>query len=51
MITEPYKIKTGWAVKITRRNQTTYQVSSSDYQSIVDYRNEFLAEQAKKRGR
>lgn len=43
MITEPYQIKDGWAVKITRRNGTSYQVKSEDYQSIAEYREEFLA--------
>lgn len=49
MITEPYQIKDGWAIKITRRNGTSYQVKSEDYQSIVDYREEFLAAALKRK--
>lgn len=50
-ISEVYNIKGGYAVKITRTNGSSYQVKSDDYQSIVDYRNEYLQAQAKKRGR
>lgn len=49
-ISEVYNIKDGYAVKITRRNGQTYQVTSQDYQSLVEYREEYLAAQAKKRG-
>lgn len=49
-ISDVYSIKGGWAVEITRRNGTTYQVKSDDYQSMADYRNEYLVAQAKKRG-
>lgn len=48
MITEPYSIGHEWCVQITRNNGTKYLVRSEDYQSIVDYRNEFI-EQAVKR--
>lgn len=47
-ITEPYKIKNGWAVKITRKNNTFYETKSEDLQSIIDYREEFLAERQKR---
>lgn len=47
-ITEPYAIGREWGVQITRKNGTTYVVRSDDYQSIVDYRKEFI-EQATKR--
>lgn len=49
-ISNIYSIKDGYAVKITRRNGQTYQVKCEDYQSLVEYREEFLAAQAKKRG-
>lgn len=49
-ISEVYEIKNGYAVRITRRNGGTYQVTSEDYQSMVEYRQEYLAAQAKKRG-
>lgn len=48
MITEPYQIKDGWTVKITRKNNTSYEVKSEDLQSIIDYREEFLAAQQKR---
>lgn len=50
-ISNIYRIKDGYAVKITRTNGSSYQVKSEDYQSMVDYRNEYLQVQAKKRGR
>ena len=49
-ISDIYNIKDGYAVKITRSNGQSYQVKSEDYQSMVEYREEFLAAQAKKRG-
>lgn len=48
MITEPYKIDGGYAVKIIRRNGSEYRAISPDYQSVVDYRNEFLEFQKQK---
>lgn len=50
-VSKPCKIKDGWAVKITRKNNSKYRATSPDYQSVVDYRNEILAEAAKKRTR
>lgn len=50
-ISEVYQINGGFAVKITRTNGKTYRVTSSDYQTMVEYRAEYLAAQAKKRGR
>ena len=49
-ISNIYNIKDGYAVKITRSDGQTYQVKCEDYQSLVEYREEFLAAQAKKRG-
>ena len=46
-----YEIKGGSAVSIERRNGTKYQVHSPDYQSMVEYRAEYLAEQAKRKVR
>ena len=49
MITEPYKIETGWAVDITRKNGKKYRVTSEDKQSIVDYRAFFLSQKQRSR--
>lgn len=50
-ISEPYKIDGGYAVKITRRNGAEYRATSPDYQSIVEYRNDFLEFQKQKQKR
>lgn len=40
-----------WYVRITRRNGTTYRVTSEDRQSIEDYQKEFLEIVEQKKGK
>lgn len=50
-ISEIKQTKDGYAVEIKRSNGTTYKVTSEDYQSMVDYRNEYLESQARRKTR
>lgn len=51
MITKPYRIKDEWAVKIIRKNGGAYVARSVDLESIIDYRNEYLATARAKQAR
>ena len=48
MISEPYKTKNGYAITIVRKNGASYRVTSDDLQSLVEYREEFLAARQKR---
>lgn len=49
-ISEIQQDKDLFFVRITRRNGTSYRVTSEDYESVQEYRNEFLGT-AKQRSR